>query len=695
MINEMTEDSSKKVINFEVIVQLCRLSKVGKILPNALYVHSLALQSIYPVLQNYENRASQITNETQGATLVKFNFDRPKISYLFYPDFDTNPHPTLERSVIVDTENLTYSCREYKNTQNPPILHRKETFITPDYPRYEDFAHLTHCETVLGLLDKSHLIGNLHEWQNILSQQNIDFQDHYLICPLNPDYTQKRTLKIDRHKAALKRNELSRPVKTALEFNIITSESTFFDYGCGYGSDVKYLQEKVIEADGWDPYYQPDNPKQSADIVNLGYIINVIEDLSERREALIQAWQLTNKVLIVAAQVLIDDRRRGLMVYSDGIITNRNTFQKYYEQEELKIYIEQVLQVEAIPAGLGIYFVFRNEEEKEIFRASRFHSRIYTPRILDRNFEDYQVMLTPLMDFFSRRGRLPVKGELPEEQNIKSEFRSFRQAFKLILKSTNPEEWEAIAHKRRDELLIYLALSKFSGRPTMRKLPHQVKEDIKALFNSYNEACLLADMMLFSLRDIENIADYCAESPVGQRRKNSFWVHISALETLDPMLRLYEGCASRAIGRLEQANVIKFSLKYPKISYLYYPNFDTEAHPCLYTSMQINLTELRVTYQDFDNEDNPPILHQKDKLVSLNYPLYDNFYKITEQEKKLGLLDNYKDIARLQSWLQCLKNNHITIKGHKISYRKDADSEKIKIIKSILKENKIQKNNDE
>ena len=75
-------------------------------------------------------------------------------------------------------------------------------------------------------------------------------------------------------------------------------------------------------------------------------------------------------MLIVAAQVLIDDRTRGVIAYGDGIITSRNTFQKYYEQEELKAYIDQVLGVDAIPVALGIYFVFRDESQAEAFRAS-------------------------------------------------------------------------------------------------------------------------------------------------------------------------------------------------------------------------------------------------------------------------------------------------------------------------------------
>ncbi|HEY9705248.1 MAG TPA: DNA phosphorothioation-associated putative methyltransferase, partial [Allocoleopsis sp.] len=167
------------------------------------------------------------------------------------------------------------------------------------------------------------------------------------------------SITIDRYKAAMFRTEISRPVRLAMSCDILTEETTFFDYGCGLGGDVERLQNKGFICAGWDPYYFPNQPLLSADIVNLGYIINVIEDTEERQEALIKAWSLTQKVLIVSAQVLINDAGNHLLAYGDGIITQRNTFQKYYQQEELKLYIEQVLNVNALPVGLGIFFIFR------------------------------------------------------------------------------------------------------------------------------------------------------------------------------------------------------------------------------------------------------------------------------------------------------------------------------------------------
>ena len=221
------------------------------------------------------------------------------------------------------------------------------------------------------------------------------------------------TVEVERHRAAMTRVELSRPTRLAIESGIITPETTIFDYGCGIGGDVQRLKSAGYTCEGWDPYYFPDVELRSADIVNLSYIINVIEDPDERDKSLRQAWELTGKVLMVAAQILVNELR-GVFAYGDGILTKRNTFQKYYQQAELKEYIDRILTVDAIPLGLGIFLVFRDECQAESFRAARFYARLSTPRVKveSKRFEDYQEQLAPLIEFVSHRGRIPIKGEL-------------------------------------------------------------------------------------------------------------------------------------------------------------------------------------------------------------------------------------------------------------------------------------------
>ena len=656
-------------------VQLCERSAIGKRLPEAFYVHVSALAELHPTLQALEQQARSVTSQVEQATLVKFSLTRPQVSYLFYPDFDTEAHPALQSSIQINLDTLTAGSRDYSITANPPVLHRKETFVTRAYPHYDTFAWLTKQEEVLGLLEASRGIGLRSAWEQRLRDRTLVIHDHYLACPIQTGAkpTQAKP-KIQRHKAAIARVTASKPVRLAVEAGLFPPDTKYFDYGCGHGADIEYIKRLGLTSAGWDPYYRPDEAHVSADVVNLGYVINVIEDTAERREALINAWDLAQKVLIVAAQVLIDDRTRGVIAYGDGIITSRNTFQKYYEQEELKSYIDQVLGVDSIPVALGIYFVFRDEAQAEVFRASRFRSRATAPRIRLKvnKFEEYRELLQPLMDFYTDRGRLPAVEELDHDAlgPLKSEFGSIKRAFKVILQATDAGEWDAISDKRRNDLLVYLALSHFGKRPKFKDLSPTIRTDIKALFGSYQQACTAADLMLMSLGRTELVEERCRRSAIGQQRPNSLWVHVSAIDQLDPLLRLYEGCASRTIGRPEGATMVKFHAQKPQITYLFYPGFDKEPHPALHTSMAIGLRDLHVRYRDYD-QDNPPLLHQKDQLVTEDYPGYSKFVKLSQQERKWGLLKDSKAIYDLRGWQQCLVNCGAELRGHRLVWRPD------------------------
>jgi DNA phosphorothioation-associated putative methyltransferase len=678
-----------------VISKCCQQSALGKLLPSAFYIHRSALECLDPLLQAYEALARQQFQSEPNFTLIKVHLEQFKLSYLSYPDFDADPHPALHSSIQVNLGNGEITSRDYSKTRNPPILHRKETFVARSYPRYAEFAHLTQQQENLGLLNESRQIGTQQAWTQRLSQQGFMLHDHAIACPLHcspqADAPSQPLLSIEpptiaRYKAAIVRKELSKPVRLALEAELFEPQTSFFDYGCGHGSDLQHLRQKGYQSNGWDPHYQPDALRCPADIVNLGYIINVIEDPAERRQVLLNAWDLTQKVLIVAAQVLIEDSSRGIIAYSDGIITRRNTFQKYYEQQELKAYIDQVLGVDAIPVALGICFIFRDETQAQSFRSSRFRSRAATPRVrlnLQR-FETHRELLQPLMDFYTERGRLPnsTEAESLDLNALQTEFGSLRRAFQLVLKATNVSEWDAISDKHRQDILVYLALCHFDRRPRFRDLSELLQNDIKGLFGSYQQACAAADLMLISLGEPGFIATCCQCSVIGRFTNSGLLVHISALEELDPMLRLYEGCASRTIGRMSEATLIKFHINKPKISYLFYQDFDTEPHPKLRSRMQIDLRDLQVSYQDYNSDMDCPILHWKESYVTASYPHKEKFAKLTRQEQAWGVLDDPRAISTSKGWQRCLTVNCAELKGHRLVWRKDADPYRVKILRS-------------
>ena len=33
-------------------------------------------------------------------------------------------------------------------------------------------------------------------------------------------------------------------------------ETTYFDYGCGHGADIEYVQRMGLASSGWDPYFR-------------------------------------------------------------------------------------------------------------------------------------------------------------------------------------------------------------------------------------------------------------------------------------------------------------------------------------------------------------------------------------------------------------------------------------------------------
>src|SRR5262245_20043858 len=136
---------------------------------------------------------------------------------------------------------------------------------------------------------------------------------------------------IQRHKTAIRRGDFSRPVKCLLRDCLIDKSVSFFDYGCGRGEDVELLTAEGITCGGWDPAHRPDAPRHDADVVNLGYVINVIEDPDERAATLRRAWQLCRRLLVASAQVVMAGRGKTPVEFGDGVLTGRGTFQKIFE----------------------------------------------------------------------------------------------------------------------------------------------------------------------------------------------------------------------------------------------------------------------------------------------------------------------------------------------------------------------------
>jgi DNA phosphorothioation-associated putative methyltransferase len=113
--------------------------------------------------------------------LIKLHRSSGKLSCLAYPDFDTDPHPVLARCLKLSLRTRQLECYDYAASPNPPILHRKETFLHPDHPLHAKFTRLTRQEEEHGLLDDPATIGRRARWESRLPQADLQLRGHWLV----------------------------------------------------------------------------------------------------------------------------------------------------------------------------------------------------------------------------------------------------------------------------------------------------------------------------------------------------------------------------------------------------------------------------------------------------------------------------------------------------------------------------------
>lgn len=450
----------------------------------------------------------------------------------------------------------------------------------------------------------------------------------------------------------------------AVEDGLITGETSVLDYGCGRGGDVERLTRQGVTCTGYDPVYRPAPPGGPADVTNLGYVVNVIEDQAERTEVVRQAWSLSRKVLVVSAR--LENERGDLRAteHVDGCLTSKGTFQKFFTQAALREFVETTTGRDAIAAAPGIFYVFHSAVDEQHFLAHRVR-RALPPRsqVL---FSEHASLMGPLVDFVEERGRLPRGEERLDFAALEEAVGSVRNAFAIVRRVTGDERWDRVRVARSDDLLVYMALSRFGRRPRIGALPVDLQHDIKDLFGSYKAGCVQADRLLFAIAEQERVGEALRSATVGKLTREALYAHTSAVADLVPVLRVLDGCARAVLGTVEEATIVKFRRERPVVSYLSYPDFDRDPHPALRSAYTVDLQALRTDYRDYQELANPPILHRKELFVGPDYPARKRFTQLTRAELKAGLYGQPERIGTLRGWQEMLERQGVMVRGHRV-----------------------------
>lgn len=627
----------------------------GKRLPDAHYVHVSTEDSLPFELRRLVEQIRSKCEIDVSFNLLKFRLKELKISFLAYPHFLRDAHPSLKQAITIDLVSGKTRRVDYSKNPNPPILHRKETFLTKDHPKHDLFKKLTDREDEAALLEQKSTIGFRLNWQRVLGEAGYEIRGHTLVekeaekhvCAVEP--VKQR---VERHRTALTRYEFSKPIKSMLEHGLIRRGDTFFDYGCGQGGDMGGLRGMGYEAQGWDPVFQPDAPKLESEVVNLGFVINVIEDPVERLETLQKAFALTRRILVVSSLIADEDIYRRFPRYQDGVLTSRNTFQKYYEQSELQQYIEDALDVSAVPLALGVFVVFRDVRDQQDFLSARSRRQLdwnaISARIGFRRpvrglekrklfYEENRELLDEFWEQTLNRGRLPKDTEYERAVELKNHMQSFKRALRLLLELNGTELWEEAQENRKKDLLVYLSMANLRKRVPFKHLSDSLKADIKTHFRDYKLALKEGLELLYAAGDPDEIELACEDLEFGWQDDQALYFHTSLQESLPPILRVYVGCATLLYGDVRESDIIKLHKSSGKVTFLKYDQFDRRAFPELNLRIKVNLRTRWVNV--FDHSEDGQVLCFKDRFMPPDHPQIEAMKKWSRKLRKAGLTE--------------------------------------------------------
>jgi len=628
--------------------------RIGKRVGHWLYVHVSVLDKLSAKYLSAVAAAQELTGlrVNRDFNVVKFKDQSclQALSLLKYEDLHTVPFPSLLRSWSIRLEDGSVSERSYENSSNPPILHRKELLLSPEDPNIKIFQALTAALENAGLFRDTKRIGFRRHWQELLENVGCYLSGHVL-CRFQGQYSP--VPRIERQKTAIDRLGLSRPFQCLARHGYLDTGMSVFDYGCGKGDDLRLLRDYGLDIDGWDPFYLPGTERKQADVVNIGFVINVIESTVERAETLRQAFSLTRSVMSVSAMLFNETSTSQAESFGDGVVTSRGTFQKYYSQTELKDYIEEVLSEEAIAVGPGVFFVFRDKLEEQRFlrrrqQRIRFDSPLLGARATDSQqlkTEVYAELLEALWERALVLGRPPSEGDLDEElaTAVQDGPGGLGKALRLLWRMRDRTELQAAALGRTEDLLVYLALNIFNGRQSRSALLEETRRDIRYFLGSLKASEAEARTLLFSAGKTEEILNACRQAVTSGLGlldgEHSLSIHADLLDRLPPVLRVYAGCASRLIGDIGVADVIKFHIHSGKLTMLMVDDFFGRAVPELRVRIKINLRTQDIDFFEYGNGKPRSLLYLKSRLMAPDQDGYQEQLACEHQLEALGCFD--------------------------------------------------------
>ncbi|WP_172976021.1 DNA phosphorothioation-associated putative methyltransferase [Halomonas sp. THAF5a] len=626
--------------------------QLGKRVGGYLYIHRSACDELNDSAQAALSRAEELAGAVNW-NVAKLGLKCGRVSLLDYMKFFDNAFPELVRSYRINLVDETVRVLDYSKVSNRPVLHRKELLLSSRHPRYLEYAQFTQTLERAGLYKNSHAVGYQRQWQERLTTSGFCVKGHTLEIVNHEELREQA--EVQRHRTALRRYSFSRPMQALARHGYLDGRRVVFDYGCGRGDDLRLLELNGVPACGWDPHFRPGAEKVMAPIVNLGFVINVIEQPEERVRVLADAYAHAQELLVVGV-MLQGTSSAEHAAFGDGVLTSRGTFQKYFTQEECKTFIEDVLDVEPVPVSPGVFFAFREEQDAQVFLERRVVNRVHLKHLRQRVpvcsrkeraeavYREHQSVLDPVWEVFLSLGRAPHQDEVDNLDGLLEHFGTLRRALSFLKRYHGDELITEAGQARASDLRVYLALQLFRSRQRFSKYSSGIQRDIKAFFGSLRMARESAADLLYSIGNPENIHADCqaaAEAGIGclDDEQRSLTLYTGDVERLPERLRVYVGCATQLYGDPQAADLVKIHAGTGKLSLMSYDDFEGRVLPLMVERVKLDFRSQYIDLFEYGDEYPSPYLYNKSRYVSEEFPNYEEQQEFERQLADLELFD--------------------------------------------------------
>jgi DNA phosphorothioation-associated putative methyltransferase len=352
--------------------------------------------------------------------------------------------------------------------------------------------------------------------------------------------------------------------------------------------------------------------------------------------------------------------------FADGVLTRRNTFQRYYTQAELRQYVESTLRTNAIALAPGVFLVFKDQAAEQRFQIGRSRSRIRflrpslprlprpprpprvptarqsgsgaetppVPRVpkapAPRRPDPWELCAEEFDDLcrqWEALGREPVLDEIRYREELEKAFGSLPRAMKAALARLDHDALGTARAQRTEDILVYLALQRFYRRKPYRQLDIALQRDIKTFLGDYVSATDAADVLLAEVAAPDAIvraAQQAAEKGLGWLVEGkSLQLHSSLVGRLPAILRVYVGCASVLYGDVTMADLVKIHLSSGKVTIMRCDDFGAPL-PAVVERVKINLRtqDVRLFSYRTGTEFEPLVLYLKSRFMNEEMPGY-------------------------------------------------------------------------